>query len=106
MASDPPLTVAHVDAETGFSGGEVQVFLLIDGLRRAGHRNVLVCPPGSACASEAERRDLETRTVPMRGDVDVLAVRSLARELRDLRPDLVHLHTGRATWLGGAGANC
>ena len=45
QTAERPLTVAHVDAETGFSGGEVQVFLLLEGLRRAGHRSVLLCPP-------------------------------------------------------------
>ncbi|NUP95212.1 MAG: hypothetical protein HUU28_03515, partial [Planctomycetaceae bacterium] len=46
-------TIAHVDAERGFSGGEVQVFLLMDGLRRAGWRNVLFAPPGSAALAKA-----------------------------------------------------
>ncbi len=42
-----PLAVAHVTGESGFSGGEVQLFLLIQGLSDRGHRNALVCPPGS-----------------------------------------------------------
>jgi glycosyltransferase involved in cell wall biosynthesis len=98
------LTVAHVDAETGFSGGEVQVFLLIEGLRRFGHACVLFCPPGSRSAAEAERRGIPVRTMPMRSDLDLLAVRRIARAVRAVAPDLVHLHTGRATWLGGLAA--
>jgi hypothetical protein len=31
-----PLAIAHVTAEQGFSGGEVQVFLLAEGLREHG----------------------------------------------------------------------
>ena len=50
------LTIGHVDAERGFSGGEEQVFLLLEGLRSAGVRNVLFCPPGSA--SEQRAREL------------------------------------------------
>lgn len=96
--------VAHVDAEMEFSGGERQVFLLIEGLRRRGWRNVLFCQPGSRAAAEADARGIDTRCVPMRHDVDVRAVVRLARELRRLAPDIVHLHTGRATWLGGLGA--
>jgi len=98
------LAIAHVDAETGFSGGEVQVFLLMEGLRRRGHRNVLIAPPGSRSAQEAERRGLEARAVPMRGDLDLFAVPRLRRELVAARVDLVHLHTSRATWLGGLAA--
>jgi len=97
-------TIAHVDAERGFSGGEAQVFLLMEGLRERGHRNVLFCPPGSAAEQEASRRDFEVRPVAMRGDVDLLGAISLARGFRSLGPELVHLHTGRAAWLGGIAA--
>ncbi len=99
-----PLTIAHVDAETGYSGGEVQVFLLMDGLRRQGHTNVLFCPPGSESEAAARARGVEVESVPMRGDLDLAAVRKLRSRLRARGPDLVHLHTGRATWLGGLAA--
>jgi glycosyltransferase involved in cell wall biosynthesis len=98
------LTIAHVDAERGFSGGEVQVFLLMEGLARLGHQCVLFCPPASRSAEIARERRLEHVEVRMRHDLDLAAARRLAREFRKLRPDLVHLHTGRAAWLGGWGA--
>ena len=96
-----PLTIAHFDAETGFSGGEVQVFLLIEGLARAGHESVLFCPPGSAASKLARAAGIELREVGMRNDLDAQAIWVAWRELRGLKPDLAHLHTGRATWLGG-----
>jgi glycosyltransferase involved in cell wall biosynthesis len=98
------LTLAHVDAETGFSGGEVQVFLLMEGLRALGHRCVLVAAPGSRAEETARERGFETRAVRMRGDLDLGSVAALKRTFAALRPDLVHLHTGRATWLGGLAA--
>jgi len=100
----PPLAIAHVDAEAGFSGGEVQVFLLMEGLRARGHRNVLCAPPRSGSAREAERRGFELVSVPMRGAADLAAVVRLRGALRRTRVDLVHLHTSRATWLGGLAA--
>ena len=107
MVPECALAIAHVDAETGFSGGEAQVFLLIEGLARRGHRNVLLCPPGSSSEAEARSRGIETHPVAMRGDLDLLAVLRLKRALLRSRVDLVHLHTGRATWLGGlAAASC
>src|SRR5688572_20467877 len=98
------LSIAHVDAERGFAGGEEQVFLLVQGLRARGHRNVLLAPPGSAAAREAARLGLETSAVPMRSDLDLPAVPRLQRALRAAGVDLVHLHTARATWLGGLAA--
>ncbi|MBW2282832.1 MAG: glycosyltransferase family 4 protein [Deltaproteobacteria bacterium] len=99
-----PLRIVHVDSERGFSGGEVQVFLLMEGLRARGHHNVLICPPGSRCESEARERGIETLALPMRNYTDGLAVLRLRRALDTLRADLLHLHTGRATWLGGLAA--
>ncbi len=104
--SDPlrSLSIVHVDAERGFSGGEVQVFLLLEGLRRRGHHNLLVCPPASRAEARARACGLATRTVPMRNDADLPAVWRLRRVLREVAPDLLHLHTGRATWLGALAA--
>lgn len=98
------LCVAHVNSERGFAGGEVQVFLLMEGLRRLGHRVVLVCPPDTGSAREAARRGIETVLLPMQNDVDARAVRRLTRVLRQVGAHLVHLHTSRANLLGGAAA--
>lgn len=96
-----PLRVAHVNSELGFSGGEDQMFLLMRGLREAGHHNLLFCRPGSRSAELAEREGFELFTLSMRNDLDLRGVLSLRRALRDGRPDVVNLHTGRASWLGG-----
>jgi len=104
MSSRHPLSVAHVTAESGFSGGEVQVFLLMEGLRKRGHRNLLLCPPGSCSQKEARRRGLETSAVRARNHWSLSSVMSIERRLRASAPDLVHLHSGRATWLGGIAA--
>ncbi len=98
------ITVAHVDPELGFSGGELQVFLLLDGLRARGHRNLLCCQPGSECASRGRASGFEVQALAMRNDLQLGAVRHLARTFRDEHVDLVHLHTGRANALGGIAA--
>ncbi len=104
IAPSRPLRIVHVDAETGFSGGERQVFLLLEGLRRRGHASLLVCPPGSRAEHEARARALDVRPLTMRNDLDLPALLALRRLLRSARADLVHLHTARATWLGGLAA--
>jgi glycosyltransferase involved in cell wall biosynthesis len=104
MQSSGPVSVAHVTGESGFSGGEVQLFLLLEGLRARGDQSLLVCPPGSRAEAEASRRGFETRTVPMRSDLSLGAALAIRRVLRDAKPDLVHLHSGRANWLGGLAA--
>jgi glycosyltransferase involved in cell wall biosynthesis len=106
----PPLpakaTIVHVDAESGFSGGEVQVFHLMRGLARSGWRQVLVAPPGSEALARAGGEGLaglELESLAMRNNADVGAALGLRRILKRLiarGPVVLQLHTGRATWLG------
>ncbi len=98
------LTIAHVDSEKGWSGGQVQVFLLMEGLRARGHRNILYCPPGSQQEQRACELGLEVCPVAMRNDLHLAAVARLRRGFREHGAQLVHLHTGRANWLGGLAA--
>ncbi len=97
-------TIAHVNPETGYSGGEVQVFLLMEALRRRGYGNVLFCPAGSRSDVEARRRSFPVVTARLRNNIDVWSVVRLARAFRTEGVSLVHLHTGRANWLGGLAA--
>lgn len=103
-ATPRPLRVAHVTTEAGFSGGEAQVFLLMDGLRKRGHHNLLLCPAASRSEAEARRRGLESRQVPAGSEWRPGNVRAVRAALEEVAPDLVHLHTGRANWLGGLAA--
>jgi glycosyltransferase involved in cell wall biosynthesis len=98
------LAIAHVTGETGFSGGEVQLFLLMEGLRARGHRCALICPPASRSAERAGERDFELWPVPMRASASPLGMGRVAAALRRCAPQLVHLHTGRANWLGAPAA--
>jgi glycosyltransferase involved in cell wall biosynthesis len=93
-----------VTAERGFSGGESQVFLLLERLRERGHRCVLVAPPGSRSIEEARRSGVSTRTLAVRGDLDLLAAARLRRMLRGERPDVVHFHSMRAHVVGAPAA--
>ena len=100
----PTLRVAHVTGERGFSGGEAQVFLLMEGLRSRGHANLLICPPGSGAEREARDRGFTALCVAMRNDLALGAAWRIAAALRRDPPSLVHCHTGRANWLGGLAA--
>lgn len=100
----PPLRVVHINTDTGFSGGEMQVFLLMEGLRARGHYVVLICPPGSTAEIQARRCGIACRPVPMPSEIDLRAVARVRREIVAEQADMVHLHSGRANWIGGMAA--
>src|SRR4030095_6390605 len=100
----PHFTIAHVDPERRFGGGQVQLFLLMERLSTRRHASVLVCPARSRSATEAQRRGSEAVPVRMRNEIDVPSIVRLYRLFRERQVDIVHLHTGRANWLGGIAA--
>jgi glycosyltransferase involved in cell wall biosynthesis len=99
-----PLRVAHLTGEAGFSGGEVQLFHLIEGLRKRQHECVLLGPTGSRAEAEALRRGLDFRPVRARNEWSPRCFASVRDAFARVAPDVVHLHSGHATWLGGLAA--
>jgi glycosyltransferase involved in cell wall biosynthesis len=108
MVSAPPasapdrLRVVHVSTERGFGGGEVQVLLLMDGLRAHGFDQLLVTPRRSAAGDRARAHGFAVAEIALAHPFDLPSVVRLARALRGA--DVVHLHTGRASWLGSLAA--
>jgi glycosyltransferase involved in cell wall biosynthesis len=97
--------IVHLETGRHLYGGARQVLLLARGLKGRGAGTTLVCAAGSAVAVEAARQGLAVRELPMRGDLDFPFIRRLTGLLRELGPDLLHVHSRRgADWLGGAAA--
>ncbi|MDD2769707.1 MAG: glycosyltransferase [Methylococcus sp.] len=86
------MKVLHVEGGRNLYGGARQVLYLLDGLKRRGIANVLVCPAGSDLAREAAAH-AEVHAIPMAGDLDFRLIGRLYRIIRQVRPDLVHLHS-------------
>ena len=99
------LKVLHVEAGRHLYGGALQARYLIEGLSRRGVRNVLVCPRGAAIAEAAGPFCDRVAELPMGGDMDVGFVWRLRRVIRQVQPDLIHLHSRRgADVFGGVAA--
>jgi glycosyltransferase involved in cell wall biosynthesis len=97
-----PLTILHVSQPV--HGGVARVVTdLVRGQRAAGHRVLLACPSTGRLAREAvaagaERLDWPARRSP---GPSVLAETAMLRRLvRQVGPDLVHLHSAKAGLAG------
>jgi glycosyltransferase involved in cell wall biosynthesis len=98
------LVTCHVDTERGWRGGEQQMAYLVSGLVARGHRALAVVQPGCEPERRLRAAGVETWPLPMRGEVDGVAMLSLARRIGAARADVVHLHTSHAHTLGVVGA--
>lgn len=97
------MRILHIESGRHLYGGGAQVRYLIEGLQAEGVDNVLVCARGGALAvANPPARIVE---VPMSGDLDAGLIARLGRTIRDLTPDIVHVHSRRgADVFGGLAA--
>ncbi|HUY28481.1 MAG TPA: glycosyltransferase [Candidatus Binataceae bacterium] len=94
--SGAALSVAGVDPEHNFAGGETQVLGLTLELLHAGHRAELICDPAGRLYERARRRGVVCHPLRIRNSVDLAAAIRFRAILRRGRYDIVHFHTARA----------
>jgi glycosyltransferase involved in cell wall biosynthesis len=87
------MKILHVEGGRNLFGGAKQVLYLLQGLAARGVESALVCPENSAIAAAAADQGHRVLAIPMHGDADVLMSRRITRCIRQLGPDLVHLHS-------------
>ena len=94
------MRVAHIESGKHSYGGAAQVRYLLEGLAHAQVDNILICARGGALA--ACHAEAEVLPLPMHGDFDFGLAGRLRRTLRELKPDVVHVHSRRgADFFGG-----
>ena len=95
-ADAPTLSVAGVDPELGFAGGETQVFGLTLALAALGHRAELICDPAGRLWERALDAGIRCHPIRIRNAIDLAAGVKLRAILKRERYDVVHFHTSRA----------
>lgn len=82
------------------------LLLLARGLERRGHRQLVVCPEGSALEGRARQEDLRVWTLPRFNPGHCRGLWRLRRQLRAESCELIHAHTAHAqtiSFLASAG---
>jgi glycosyltransferase involved in cell wall biosynthesis len=95
-----------------FNTGSVhQMFQAATGLHERGHDVTIISRPDPELEVKAVERGVGFQGLPFRHQFDLGTVRSLRRLIRDLRPDVIHVHKGiahalalAATWGHPVGA--
>ena len=90
------MRVLHVDLETGFRGGQRQVLLLCDGLKRRGVDVVVAVRAGEALEAACVQRGLPTIPLQQQGPLDPRAPAALRRAFRDGPIRLLHAHSSHS----------
>ena len=94
------LTVLHIDFEKTWRGGQQQILWLIEGLKKAGHKNFVLCGSGSALSFKLKENGIDYFTAHPLFELDIFAVLKTAGIINKIRPDIVHLHSAHAHTIG------
>lgn len=95
------MRLLHFLAETGFSGGEGQLTLILEHFQRRGHHNEVVLHPGARFAATAQRLGAPVHFVPLRRWWRPDLWPRLRSILRRTRPDVLHFACSRSLMVGG-----
>jgi glycosyltransferase involved in cell wall biosynthesis len=90
------LRILHVDPERNWGGGEAQVFGLLSFLVSKGHSNDILTHPAGQLYAEVAKLKVGRFPLSARNDLDLRAVCSIRRRIKERNYDIVHLHTKRA----------
>jgi glycosyltransferase involved in cell wall biosynthesis len=94
------MIILHADSARSWRGGQNQVLLTAEGQAARGHQVALACRRGGALAARARGAGLQVHAAGFRGEAWPTAVLALARLVRRLSPEVVHLHDPHAISTG------
>ena len=67
------LSIAHLDTQMSWRGGERQVLELVKELNTRRHKNVLFCKPSSELSQRANEAGINVIHLPFRGEWDIVS---------------------------------
>lgn len=91
----------HVLAEKGYSGGEVQLRMLIEHFARAGFEQGVLLAPGAKFRAVAEELGLRVWEAPLRRWWRPDLRGKIRRAYREFDPDVIQFADGRSHYLAG-----
>lgn len=95
------LTILHTESSVGWGGQEHRTFKEMVGLKKLGHRILLLTRAGARLAARAREVGIETFEIPIYNAFDMRAMWRIYRLIKAQRVDVVNTHSGHDSILGG-----
>ncbi|MFH1352786.1 MAG: glycosyltransferase [bacterium] len=92
------MKVFHIDSEKTFRGGQQQVLYLLEGLRKYGVDNILICPGASPLFQRSY--GVKKESAAMRSEFDIFSAIKIAKLINVEKPDILHCHSAHALSVG------
>ena len=102
------MRIVHFDTGQELRGGQHQLLLLARRLRERGHRQLIVCPDGSALVTRARSEGFKMFDLPAHEPMHAHGILQLRQLLKSEGADILHAHDGKGqtiSWLASLGRN-
>lgn len=102
MTQDAPLSIAHIDTGLELRGGQRQLLLLAQALRRRDHSQLIVCAEGGELCDRAKADGFTVFPLPRDDFRHIRGIRQLRRRMTQDSLRLLHAHDGvgqTVSWL-------
>jgi len=106
MNPPAPFRIAHIDTGMSLRGGQRQMLMLAEGLRKRGHEQVIVCREGSDVETRAQRNGFPVFALPAHDPGHAFGILLWRQQLKTWAPQILHTHDGRGqtlAWLASLG---
>jgi len=90
------IRVIHLDSEKGWRGGQQQVVYLVSNLVKQEIPSLLICQPVSRLQIYCREKNLPYRSVPMKGELDLISAQKIAIIARKRKYNIIHAHSAHA----------
>ncbi len=94
------MRILHIDTERGFRGGQLQVLLLMEGLKKRGHENFLAAS-NERLIKKARPLTEAILTVNPNRILDIVNIFKICKFINFSKADVIHLHTAHSHLVGG-----
>lgn len=96
------MRIAQVMLSDGWGGAERLFVELCSGLAEKGHEVLVVCKPGFTHGLPLKQMtNISYECIPALFNWDYFSVLLLQRAIREFKPDLIHAHLSRGSWMAG-----
>jgi len=95
------IKILEIIGDSSLAGAPRHLLSIIENLDLEKFEIHVICPPGPLAGEIKElRRHIDLDSIPMRSRLDFKAIKQIRRQIRHLKPDLIHIHGTRAGSLG------
>lgn len=95
------IKILEIIGDSSLAGAPRHLLGIIENLSLEKFEIHVICPPGPLAGEIRKiRRHVDLEVIPMRQRLDLKAISDIRKDIKSLRPDIIHIHGTRAGFLG------